>query len=202
LETIYDIDFGLLPKQFILKCTHDSGGMVICKDKETFNMTAAKAKINLCLKRNYFWHGREWPYRYVKPRIIAEPYLEDNSGELMDYKVFNFNGQPKVIQVDYDRFSGHKRNLYTPQWERIKATIAYPTDFTQEFDKPKELSRILELSKVLSAGFIHLRSDFYIVNGKVYFGELTFYHGSGMEKFIPEEWNDIFGSWIKLPIDY
>lgn len=195
-----DIDFDVLPAQFVLKCTHDSGGLVICKDKSKLDKAAAKAKIEKSLKRNYYLSGREWPYKNVKPRIIAEKYMVDESGiELKDYKVFCYNGQPKAVQVDFDRFIEHKRNVYSPQWELLDVGIQYPRDPNRIIEKPKKLEEMLRLAERLSTGIPHIRTDFYIIKDKIYFGELTFYHGSGYEKFTPEEWDVTFGSWIRLP---
>jgi hypothetical protein len=198
-----DIDFDKLPKQFVLKCTHDSGGLVICKDKSKLDVDAARKKINRCLKKNYYYHSREWPYKNVKPRIIAEKYMTDESGtELKDYKVFNFNGQPKFIQVDYGRFVEHKRNLYNTDWQYIDAAIKYPSDKTVSIKKPDSLDEMLEFSRRLSQGLPFLRTDFYSIEDKIYFGELTFYHGSGMEQFRPEQFGVDVGLWLKLPGEY
>jgi hypothetical protein len=195
-----DIDFDKLPNQFVLKCTHDSGGLAICKDKSEFDIKAARKKINKSLKRNYYYSGREWPYKNVPRRIIAEKYMTDESGvELKDYKVFNFDGEPKFIQVDYDRFVEHKRNLYSTDWKYIDAAIQYPTNKKNQINKPECLNEMLDLARKLSVGIPHVRTDFYIVNSKIYFGELTFYHGSGVEKFTPEEFGIEVGSWLKLP---
>jgi hypothetical protein len=195
-----DIDFTLLPNQFVLKCTHDSGGLVICKDKSKLDLNAARNKINKSLKTNYYMHGREWPYKNVKPRIIAEEFMTDETGiELKDYKVFNFNGIPKMIQVDYDRFSVHKRNLYTTDWNYINAELEFPTDANRHIDKPEKLTEMLELASHLSEGFPHLRTDFYSVGNKIYFGELTFYHGGGFEHFSPKEFEREISEYIKLP---
>ncbi len=195
-----EIDFNTFPDKFVLKCTHDSGGIVICKDKKTFDIQSAKEIINKSLKRNYYYVGREWPYKNVKPRIIAEPYLTDESGtELKDYKIFNFNGVSKIIQVDFDRFVQHKRNLYTCKWDYIEMSIEYPSDSTRLFEKPKALPLMLDLAAKLSLSFPHVRTDFYSIGEKILFGELTFYHGSGFERFIPEEWDYTLGSWIDLP---
>ena len=199
-EHFDDIDFDALPDQFVLKCTHDSGGLVIVKDKGKLDKTSAKHKIEKCLKRNYYWLGREWPYKSVPPRIIAEKYMIDESGvDLKDYKIFNFSGEPKLIQVDYDRFVEHKRNLYTTDWQYIEATIKYPTNPNHQIDRPKQLEKMLELARVLSTGVPHVRTDFYCIDNQVYFGEMTFYHGSGFEKFSPEILGEEMGKWIKLP---
>ncbi len=193
-----EIDFDILPDQFVLKCTHDSGGLVICKDKANFDKKEAKRKLTKCLRHNFYWDGREWPYKNVKPRIIAERYMTDGDGELKDYKVFTFGGEPKIIQLDYNRFKGHMRNLYNTKWERIDATIEFPTDKNRDFKKPEVLDLLLSLSQRLSQGIPHLRTDFYIVDDKVYFGEMTFYHGSGMETIEPHTFDKQMGDWIDL----
>ncbi len=135
----------------------------------------------------------------MKPRIIAEKYMVDESGtELKDYKIFCFSGVPKIIQVDYDRFVKHKRNLYDTEWNRLPFTLKFPTDWNREFNKPKNLDKMLEIAAKLSVGYPHLRVDLYNINGNIYFGELTFFHGSGHEKFTPDEWNLKLGDWINL----
>ncbi|WP_416145247.1 ATP-grasp fold amidoligase family protein [Planococcus koreensis] len=197
-----EIDFGTLPDSFVLKCTHDSGGVVICKDKGSFDLHAAKEKLERHMAINYYWTKREWPYKYVTPKIVCEKYMVDESGlELKDYKIFCFQGVPKMIQVDFDRFQGHKRNLYTPAWQYIAASIEYPTDPDKKINKPQQLDQMLDLAGALSNGFPHVRVDFYSINERVYFGELTFHHGSGIEKFEPGSLEVRMGEWIKIPPD-
>ena len=135
-----DIDFTKLPDQFVLKCTHDSGSVEICKNKKEFDIEKVRKKFNYTLKRNYYYYGREWPYKNVKPRIIAEKYLLDDSGiEPKDYKIFNFNGEPRIIQVDLDRFANHRHNYYTTKWEFLDVYIDDPNDsFDQYLEKAKE----------------------------------------------------------------
>ncbi len=195
-----EIDFDKLPNQFVIKCTHDSGGIVIVKDKKELNIEEAKKKIEKCLKRNYFYSGREWSYKNIKPRIIIEKYMVDESQkELKDYKIFTFDGKAKIIEVDFDRFIEHKRNLYDTDWKYIEAIIKYPTDKNVKINKPKSLNKMLELAEKLSKDIPHVRTDFYSIDDKIYFGELTFYHESGYGKFVPEEFGEELGSWIKLP---
>lgn len=195
-----EIDFSILPNQFVLKTTHDSGGVVIVKDKSSLNMKIAEQVLTKSLHHNYYLANREYPYKRVPPRIIAENYLIDESGvELKDYKVFCFNGVPRAIQVDYDRFVGHKRNMYDTEWNRLPFTLEYPTDWNIEIAKPVNLSKMLDISAKLSKGIPHVRVDLYNVSGHIYFGELTFFHGGGYESFTPECWNKIFGDWIDLP---
>lgn len=175
-----DIDFTKLPDQFVLKCTHDSGSVEICKNKKEFDIEKVRKKFNYTLKRNYYYYGREWPYKNVKPRIIAEKYLLDDSGiEPKDYKIFNFNGEPHIIQVDLDRFVNHRHNYYTTKWEFLDMYIDDPNDPNVIIECPPELDELLRLARQLSKGIPHLRTDFYIMKGKILFGELTFYHAGG-----------------------
>ncbi|MCI8484001.1 MAG: glycosyl transferase [Lachnospiraceae bacterium] len=197
-----EIDFSKLPDQFVLKCNHDSGGIVICKDKRKFNCKEAKRKLEKSMKRNFYYAGREWAYKDVAPVILAEAYIEENGREdLKDYKIFHFQGKAKLIQVDYDRFSGegHKRNLYTPGWKYIEGSIQYPSHPEIVIPRPEQLEKMIELSERLAQGFPHVRTDFYIAKGNIYFGEMTFYHGSGTEYFRPEALNRKMGDWLVLP---
>lgn len=195
-----DIDFGSLPNQFVLKCTHDSGGVVIVKDKNTFDKEAARKKLSKNLKRNFYWFFREWPYKNVKPRIIAEQYLSDiDSTVIDDYKVMCFDGEPKMIQVHKDRFTNHTEDFYDLNWNKMKIwQEEMPmTNLMQE--KPINFDCMIKFSKLLSESIPQLRVDWYNLDGKLYFGELTFFDGAGFDEYIPDEWNKIFGDWIKLP---
>jgi hypothetical protein len=195
-----DIDFNQLPDKFVLKCNHDSGSVCICKDKSTFDFEATKRKLNRCLKKDMFRPGREWPYKNVERKIFAEALLGDHeTNDLRDYKVFNFNGEPKIIQVDFDRFSHHMRNVYDLDWNRLEMEIQYPSNPEKVIDKPQNLQAMLNAATVLSEGIPHARTDFYCVDGKLYFGEITFFHGSGYEVFRPEEWDEKLGKLIILP---
>jgi len=199
-DTFDEIDFDSLPQQFVLKCTHDSGGIVIVKDKATMNLASAREKIEKSLKNNYYYVGREWPYKDVKPRIIAEKYMSDSSESgIDDYKIFNFDGEPAFIEVDYDRFVDHKRNLYSIDWEYINASIQFPNDAKHQISKPVVLEEMLDVARKLSNGFVHMRTDFYCIDDHVYFGEITLFHGSGFEKFTPEEFGVTMGEYLKLP---
>jgi len=194
-----EIDFDKLPNQFVLKCTHDSGGLIICKDKSKLNIKITRKKINKCLKRNYFWQSREWPYKNVKPRIVAEKYMVDESGtELKDYKIFCFDGKVSFIEVDFNRFVNHKRNFYTREWDFINAEIQYPNDININIERPILLEKMIEFAERLSFGMPHARIDFYSINEDIYFGEITFFHESGMGMFKPEKWDYKWGEMIKL----
>jgi hypothetical protein len=196
-----DIDFSQLLDQFVLKCTHDSGGVVICKDKKNLNIEEVRKKINSSLKTNYYYACREWPYKNVKPRIICEKYMIDESNtELKDYKFHCFQGKPKLIQVDFGRFTNHRRNLFDINWNYIEASILYPNDPDEIIERPVNLERMLEIASILSKSFPYVRVDLYSIKSKIYFGELTFYHGAGYEKFRPSELEMQMGDWIKLPL--
>jgi len=199
-DSFDEINFDALPNEFVLKPTHTSGDIFICKDKSKIDFMKLKKEVNRWLKREYYWLHREWPYKNIKPRIICEKYMVDESGkELKDYKIFCFNGEPKIIQVDYNRFSNHKRNLYDLEWNYIPFSIQYPTDPNKIISKPQKLEEMINIARLLCKGYPHVRVDFYSINEKIYFGELTFYHGSGFEKFEPESYNYVFGSWLQLP---
>lgn len=194
-----DINFKELPKQFVLKCTHDSGGIVICKDKELFDKKGAKKKIEGHLKINYYYLGREWPYKNVKPRIIIEKYMEDESkNELKDYKIFCFNGKAKYIQVDYNRFNGHRRNIYDTKWNLTNIQYNYPFNKDKKIEKPTKLELMLELAEKLAKDIPFVRVDFYSIIDKIFFGEITFYPEAGFGKFIPESWNRKMGECIDI----
>lgn len=195
-----DIDFAKLPEQFVLKCTHDSGGLVICKDKSKLDIPAAKKKIEKCLKANYFWGFREWPYKDVVPRIIAEEYKVDESGtELKDYKIFCLNGEPEFLFVATDRGIGKtKFDFFDKEFNHLPFKQHYPNNTEKKIHKPEGLPIMFELAKALTKDFALCRADFYDINGKVYFGELTFSHFSGLEPFEPAEWDIELGKKVKI----
>lgn len=195
-----DIDFDKLPDQFVLKCNHDSGEVFICKDKETFDIEYTKSRLKKLLTQDFYLVGREWPYKNVKRKVLAEKYMVDESRvELKDYKIFCFGGIPKLIEVDFDRFVDHKRNLYTVEWQYVRAESAYPTDENRVIQRPLQLEKMLEIAKSLSKGIPFLRVDLYVINNEVYFGELTFYHESGFGRFLPAQFEETLGEWIELP---
>ena len=195
-----EIDFDKLPNQFVLKCTHDSGGIVICKDKNKLDLKSAKKKIEKCLRRNYYWSSREWPYKNVKPRIIAEEYLSDTkTNDLYDYKFFCFGGEVKCFKVDYDRFIEHHANYFDKNGNILPFGEAnLPPIYDKNIKMTKNLKKMCEFAEKLTAGKPFLRADFYDVEGKIYFGELTFYPASGMGKFTDDSWDECLGKWLKL----
>ncbi len=194
-----DIDFSTLPESFVLKCTHDSGSIEVIKNKQEIDHRSNKRKFADVLGTNYYWLGREWPYRGAQRKIIAEKYVEDEYKELRDYKFFCFNGQVKLIQVDFDRFTSHKRNVYDTNWNYIPLTIKYPTASEVIIPSPACLDKMIEIAEDLSHGIIHVRVDFYVIDNHPIVGEMTFFHGGGMERFDPISWNYRLGDYIVLP---
>ncbi len=198
-NTFDDINFNALPNQFVIKCTHDSGKLVICTEKSKFNMHDARKLITKSLHTDFYTVGREWPYKNVKPRIIIEEYMEDREiGELRDYKFFMFHGVPKVFYITSGRKSGDCRTDFFDM--NLKHLDIQDDDRNADVvpDFPKHLDEMIMMAKQLSKGVPHLRVDFYEVNGRVYVGELTFYYLGGFVPFKPEKWDEIFGSWLDI----
>lgn len=200
-DRVEDISFDALPNSFVLKCTHDSGSTIICKDKSTFDVEGAKARLQSRLRGNLFWHGREWPYKALKPRVIAEQYMIDAAtAELRDYKFFCFNGVCRCLKVDFDRFVDHHANYYDPQGNRLDFGEAVcPPNKDKNIVLPHSLKKMIALAEILSKDVPFLRVDFYEVNGRIYFGELTFFPASGFGPFVPEEADYKLGEWLALP---
>lgn len=191
------IDFEILPNQFVLKCTHDSGGVIICKDKSRFDIKDARRKMNKCLRRNYYWGGREWPYKNVKPRILAEQYLEN---AVCDYKMLCFNGKVNCSFTCTERFSecGLKVTFFDRDWNRMPFDRHYPSS-QKIIEKPKQYEQMIILAEKLAEGIPFVRIDFYETDKRLYFGEMTFYPGSGFEEFIPETADFMLGEWLGIP---
>lgn len=197
------INFSELPNKFVLKSTHDSGGVNICKDKENFDISKSREFFEKRLKRNYYYHGREWPYKNIKPRIICEKYIEEEkSDDLKDYKFLCFEGQVKCSFVCLNRNNKNGLNVdfYDIDWNLMPFERKYPSS-NKKIEKPKNYKKMIEIAQIIAKDIKFARIDFYEVNEKIYFGEITFYPGSGMEKFNPEEYDYLLGSWIKLPLN-
>lgn len=197
-----EIDFSKLPEQFVLKCTHDSGSVEICKDRNTFDIEKAGERLTEALNKNYYNTYREWPYKSVKPRIIAEKFMVDESvDDLRDYKVMCFNGEAKLIEVHENRFArerGYTQTFYDREWNKFNIAQKGFTPTGEKREKPPKLNEMLELSEKIAKDMYHARIDWYSIGDKLYFGEITFYDGSGFAKFDKEE-DDIFlGGLIKL----
>lgn len=195
-----DIDFDSLPNEFVLKCTHDSASVIICKNKNQFDKASAVEKLNKCLKYNHYWLGREWPYKNVHPQIIAEKYMVDESGiELKDYKFFCFNGECRFFKVDFDRTICHHANYYDIDGNLLPfGEVACPPVIDKQIILPSNLNEMIKLAELLSAGYLFIRVDFYNISGQIYFGELTFYPASGLGKIEPIEWDKKIGNWINI----
>ena len=198
-DSFDEIDFNELPEQFVLKCNHDSGSVIICKDKKTFDIDSARRMLKKALRVNYYPHSKEWPYKNIKPKIIAEQFMVDESGvELKDYKFFAFNGEVKSLFIATDRPHDTRFDFFDTDFNHLPFTNGHPHT-TKVLKRPDSFDEMIRLAEKLSEGIPHVRVDFYDINGKVYFGELTFYHWSGMTPFEPVEWDYTFGNWIQLP---
>lgn len=200
-ERFEDIDFDALPDQFVLKCTHDSGGLVVVRDKTMLDVIAAKVKINQSLKENYYLHGREWPYKYVKPRIIAEKYMEEqNVRGLCDYKFYCFSGEPRYLYVSegLENHATAKISFLTLDWNFAEFGRSDFLPFTELPLKPQAFDKMVEFARKLSAGHSFLRVDLYDIMGEVYFSELTFTPAGGYMPFDPESWDLKLGELIDL----
>lgn len=196
-----EIDFSKLPNQFVLKCTHDSGGLIICKNKEKLNLEKARKKINQALKRNYYYQNREWPYKNVKPRIICEEYMSDEKQQdLLDYKFLCYNGKVEASFVCSERRSnnGLAVDFFDRDWNHIPVKRHYRNADIVPM-KPINYDIMIKLAEKLSRDIPFVRVDFYEINERIYFGEMTFYPGSGFEEFTPKEYDYFFGKKLKLP---
>ena len=201
-DNVEDIDFSWLPKQFVLKPTHTSGNVIICKNIQTLDIQAVKKEMKKWLKREYYWYQREWPYKNIKPRIICEELLVDKMQEdLIDYKILCFNGVPDCLFLCLDRNSqnGLKVDFYDLDWKLLPFERHYPRS-ARIINKPDCLEEMLDLSKALSKDIPFVRVDFYVVNNQIKFGELTFYPGSGLEEFTPESYDYLLGRLIDLSL--
>lgn len=196
-----EIDFDALPDAFALKCVHDSGSVALCRDKSSFDKEGAKRKLERALKKNFYWAAREYPYKNVVPRIIAEKFLTDgDADDLKDYKLLCFNGKVRCSFLYSERFTGVglHMNAYDRDWNPLPFERHYPRSETL-VPKPARYETMVALAEKLAQGIPFVRVDFYDVDGRVYFGETTFYPGGGLEEFTPEEWDFTLGSWLELP---
>jgi hypothetical protein len=200
-DNVEDINLDELPEKFVLRATHGSGSNVICNNKDILNWEEKKKFLKKCMKRNYYWPSREWNYKRIKPRIVCEEYLVDSeTNQLNDYKFFCFDGTPRFVQVDIDRFTNHKRNFYDSEWNKLPLV-----DELGNFEgylpaTNDQLDEMKHYASILSKSFPHVRADFYLANNNIYFGELTFFDGGGFTAFTPNEYDSIFGEMLKLPI--
>ena len=199
-DSIDQLDISKLPAQFVLKATHGSGWNLVCTDKSKVNWWIWKKIMNVWLHNNIFWPGREWPYKNMKPRLIAEPFLKDSSGQLMDYKIFCFNGKAHFLQANKGRDTlNHAQNFYDLDWN----ILPFGKDLKPRPDihipAPYNLKEMARIAEDLAGDFPFVRVDFYEVNNKIIFGEMTFYPKSGLPDFTPPEYDQILGDLLVLP---
>lgn len=195
-DSVEEIDFESLPQQFVLKVSHGSGWNIVCKDKKKINWNMYKLIIKSWMKQNLYIYGREWNYEHLDPKIIIEKYIDSGDGQLTDYKFFCFAGEPEFVQVDRDRFQSHKQTYYNMKWERLPFSTGH---MSLEEECPEKFEEMKKIATELSRPFPHVRIDFYNVQDKVYFGEFTYFDGSGFYNYKPDEWDYYWGKELKLP---
>ena len=200
-DTVDSIDLKKLPDKFVLKTNHDSGGVILCQNKEEFDINNAKKKLKKSFKRNYYKTFREWPYKNINRKIFAETHINDTGNkDITDYKWFCFNGKPLFCQVIKDRNTKETIDFYDSEWNHmdfVGLNINCRNSENTE-KKPTNLNEQLQIAKSLSAGFKFIRVDLYNIKGKIYFGELTLYPASGFGTFSPDEWNYKLGDLIDI----
>jgi hypothetical protein len=186
-ERAEDIPYDELPNRFVLKCSHDSASTVVVKDKSALDIKKTNEFLNKRLKLRFYLEGRENVYKEVKPRIVCEEFLGDTNEVPEDYKVFCFDGKPEFVTVDVGRFRKHAQFYYDTNWNLFQMDSEYVPEPGQSVERPMLLDKLLESAKILSKGMRFVRVDFYIVNNKLYFGELTFYPAAGYKRYTPVE---------------
>lgn len=196
-----EIDFDALPRQFVLKCNHNSGlGMCICKDKDALDIPKVKRELKKGLRQDYYLTGREWPYKNVPRKIICEKYMSDGNTEgLTDYKFYCFGGEVTVVMLATNRFAEGKARFdyFDREFHHLPFTWGMPNSETLP-EKPEQFAQMVEIAQALAKGVPHLRVDLYLSQGRIYFGELTFFDGSGFDEIAPVEWDYRLGEWLKL----
>jgi hypothetical protein len=197
---VEEIPWDSLPERVVLKATHGSGWNIICKNRAEMDWNIIKKQLRIWLRSNHYWKTREWVYRDIPPRIIVEEFLTPEDGLVpWDYKVFCFHGKPTYIEVDIDRFGGHRRNIYDTEWNLLPVGLKYPRNPDVVPPVPP-LRELLEYSAALAEPFPHVRVDWFLVDGALRFGEMTFFHGMGRERFSPAEWDVEFGKHLDLTL--
>lgn len=200
-NSVDEIEWDKLPNQFVIKLSSDSGGIIVCKDKNKLDINKAKEKLKKGLNKNYYKFNKEYPYKNIKPRILAELYMEDNkTKELRDYKFFCFNGIPQIFKVDYDRFINHNANYYDIEKNLLPfGEVICPPNHNKTIDFPSNFNEMVMIARKLAQSCPFVRVDLYNVNGNIYFGEITFFPASGMGKFTSLDWDYKLGKMIQLP---
>lgn len=196
---VKDIPWESLPSQFVLKCTHGSKSNIVCQDKSKLNIKKSKKMLNKWMRKSWYPFGREWVYKGLEPKIICEKYISDKNTTPDDYKVLCFNGKAKLVEVHTDRYHNHKQDIYDIDFKKTDITQGNPSDII--IKKPILFDEMIKLSEVLAKHFYHIRVDWYIVKNKIYFGELTFFDGSGFAKFDNIKHDYLLGSYLDLPIE-
>ena len=201
-ENVKNIPFDELPEQFVIKGAHGSGFNIIVKDKSQLNWKQTKMMLNSWLHQHIAWSGREWVYEKMPRRIIVEKYLEDETGELRDYKFFCFNGKPQFMQLEVGRYTGQNtRNFYDMDWNLMPFGKELPHNPNIQIDKPEKYEEMKKIAEKLCQPFQFVRVDLYQVCGKIYFGELTFFPAGGAPDFVPAEYDKIVGDMWRLEKD-
>lgn len=198
-----EIDFNQLPNQFVLKCSHDSGSVFICKDKKKFDTIEVKQKINQSLSHNFFYNSREWPYKNIKPKIVAEKYMEDENGELRDYKFFCFNGVPKLFLLYKGRYKKKCMTIDFFDEDGKWLNITHP-EYGRSLKKPQLpqcFNKLKSLAQTLSKSIPFVRTDFYVIKNKIFFGEMTFFPTAGFASYKPNEMDKQMGDWLRISIN-
>lgn len=195
-----EIDFSILPNQFVLKTNNGGGGggVVICKNKTTFNNKNAKKKLVRSMKANLYKTLREWPYKNIKSKILAEQFMQDDSGQLRDYKFYCFSGVVRAVLIATNRFTSHNFNYYDPLFHPLPIECRVGKCSDAIINRPEKWEEMISIAEKLSKGIPFIRVDLYYVNNHVYFGELTFFDASGYDDLSSEHWNMVFGDWIQL----
>lgn len=220
-KNVDEVDFDSLPSRFVIKCNHNSGkGMYVCRDKNKMDVSKVHMELRQGLKENYYIHNREWPYKDIPRRIIAEQYMEDKTsknieddklskvGNLRDYKFYCFNGVPKLCQVISDRAIDEKIDFYNMEWKRLVGLVGLVGlnnkvhNSNQNIPCPLSFDEMKRCASILSHDIPFSRIDFYDIDGHAYFGEITFFPAGGFGFFKPDEWNKITGDWLQLPLKY
>ncbi|CAH2031086.1 conserved protein of unknown function [Trichlorobacter ammonificans] len=197
-DSPFELDWTALPVQFALKCTHGSGMNLLIRDKFSVDQVEINKQLSCWLLMDYSKLGREWVYKDIPRRIIAERFLTDYDGQIpKDYKIFCFNGVPRYIQVDVDRFEKHRRAFFDTSWKKQPFCL-YCESYNNDLPKPKYLDVMLDAAQTLSENMPFVRVDFYAIP-QVIFGEMTFFPGNGTENFYPSEWDLLLGDMLVLP---
>lgn len=204
-DSFDEIEWSSMPEQFVMKCTHDSGSTIICKELEQFDVDAARKLIESHQKMNFYWWAREWPYKHLKPRIICEKLLICNDGRIPnDYKLHYIDGELQFVYVSYDRGGVNDRCVYDRNWNRLPFVWVDESNYrdgmnTSEVPRPVTLEKMIKYGDMVSKNMSYVRVDFYEVDGHLYMGEITLYHGGGFDDFFPKSYDLYFGQRMSIP---